>query len=86
MVYYFLKEFRILVGSLGGIVGVNLVVLVMVILFVYVMFVMVFVLNFGLLLDFILDYFVLFLNENNVKIFMYYDNWYYFRLYWIIFI
>ncbi|WP_432206315.1 hypothetical protein [Bacillus thuringiensis] len=39
------------------------------------------VLNFGLLPDFILDWLILFLNEGNAKFLIYYDNWYYFRIY-----
>lgn len=58
----------------------------MVISLVYAMLAMASVLNFGLLPDFIVDYLVSFLNENNAKILMYYDNWCYFRLYWITFI
>ena len=48
---------------------------------VYAMLAMASVLNFGLLPDFIVDYLISFFNENNTKILMYYDNWYYFRLY-----
>lgn len=78
MVHHSLKEFRTSAGSLGGIAGANLVALAMVISLVYAMLAMASVLNFGLLPDFILDYLVSFLNENNAKILMYYDNWYYF--------
>ncbi|WP_423776877.1 hypothetical protein [Bacillus cereus] len=66
--------------------GANLVALAMVILLVYAMLAMASVLNFGLLPDFIVDYLISFFNKNNTKNFMYYDNWHYFRLYWITFI
>ncbi|MCU4860787.1 hypothetical protein [Bacillus cereus] len=81
MVYHSLKEFRTSAGSLGGIADANLVALAMVISLVYAMLAMASVLNFGLLPDFIVDYLVSFLKENNAKVLMYYDNWYYFRLY-----
>lgn len=81
MVYHSLKEFRTSAGSLGGIADANLVALAMVISLVYAMLAMASVLNFGLLPDFIVDYLVSFSNENNAKVLMYYDNWYYFRLY-----
>ncbi|EJQ28545.1 hypothetical protein [Bacillus cereus] len=70
MVYHSLKEFRTSAGSLGGIAGANLVALAMVISLVYAMLAMASVLNFGLLPDFIVDYLVSFLNENNAKILM----------------
>ncbi|RWQ71699.1 hypothetical protein [Bacillus cereus] len=70
MVHHSLKEFRTSAGSLGGIVGANLVALAMVISLVYAMLAMASVLNFGLLPDFILDHLVSFLNENNAKILM----------------
>ncbi|MCC2453754.1 MULTISPECIES: hypothetical protein [Bacillus cereus group] len=70
MVHHSLKEFRTSAGSLGGIAGANLVALAMVISLVYAMLAMASVLNFGLLPDFILDYLVSFLNENNAKILM----------------
>ncbi|AMR04263.1 MULTISPECIES: hypothetical protein [Bacillus] len=86
MVHHSLKEFRTSAGSIGGIAGANLVALAMVISLVYAMLPMASVLNFGLLPDFIVDYLISFFNKNNTKILMYYDNWYYFRLYWITFI
>jgi len=86
LVYHSLKEFRTSAGSLGGIAGANLVALAMVISLVYAMLAMASVLNFGLLPDFIVDYLISFFNKNNTKNFMYYDNWHYFRLYWITFI
>jgi hypothetical protein len=70
LVYHSLKEFRTSAGSLGGIAGANLVALAMVISLVYAMLAMASVLNFGLLPDFIVDYLVSFLNENNAKILM----------------
>ena len=39
------------------------------------------VLNFGLLQDFIVEYLILLVNEGNAKFRIYYDNWYYFRIY-----
>ncbi|HDR4722889.1 hypothetical protein COJ27_03980 [Bacillus cereus] len=48
---------------------------------VYAMLVRGSVLNFGLLQDFIVDYLILFLNEGNAKFLIYYDSWYYFRIY-----
>lgn len=86
MVYHSLKEVGKSAGSLGGVADVTLVALAMDISPVYAMLVGASVLKFGLLPGFIASYLISFLNESNTKFLIYYDTWYYFRIYWFTFI